>query len=759
MKSKMIAWVTGVITVIVILIIVIVTMEPKGEGIPRAQAYKAMALALTSKEDCLRLEKERQASHFSGREKNNWFVKYMDYLYDEGYLDESLTTPSLTSAQEDLTYGEAAFLAARISAKLKSEVGSTKYNREDPFPEQEWWRLYSLILEKTDEEGAVKEVDAVLYGTPSNLPQAESWTAYTTQGNYGFQGLALDAYLDCEIRFLERDGEMIAMRELVSRDVVYENVWLSQADGKTIQVYLGTACREFPAAEHMGEEADLSQNLADLTMENGRLKKVTIKRERISGKVLAVTDHAIEIDGYGEIPISKNFHVYKIYGDFRILEAKDILVGYDLQEFVAAEGELCAALLEREFDAKTIRVLLMDTGFTSIFHSCADITLLADACLEYENGKGSTEEEFLAAGTVLHITPEDKRLSNGRLVITPEGADGIAIDSIERSQGRPVYGGSLEIKACAEGLVLVNDLYLEDYLTKVVPSEMPASYEMEALKAQAVCARTYGYRQIQGNSYSQYGAHVDDSTNFQVYNNTNTDEKTARAVKETYGKMLFYGDSPIEAFYYSTSCGYSSDGSVWGSEGAKLPYLKAKEIKAGGRDLGYEASESFDSYIRGSDAAAYDSGFAMFRWETDIRADELSGRISGAGSITDMRVVSRGAGGIADDIEITGTEGTVHIKGQSAIRSSLGSRDLKIRKKDGSVMEGSATLPSAFLSVEKRETKDGAICFHLYGGGFGHGVGMSQNGAQGMAKDGKDYQSILKFFYEGTELREVSETE
>lgn len=74
-------------------------------------------------------------------------------------------------------------------------------------------------------------------------------------------------------------------------------------------------------------------------------------------------------------------------------------------------------------------------------------------------------------------------------------------------------------------------------------------------------------------------------------------------------------------------------------------------------------------------------------------------------------------------------------------------------------MEGSATLPSAFLSVEKRETKDGAICFHLYGGGFGHGVGMSQNGAQGMAKDGKDYQSILKFFYEGTELREVSETE
>ena len=62
---------------------------------------------------------------------------------------------------------------------------------------------------------------------------------------------------------------------------------------------------------------------------------------------------------------------------------------------------------------------------------------------------------------------------------------------------------------------MINELYLEDYLKKVVPSEMPASYEKEALKTQAVCARTYAYRQIQGNTYGAYGAHVDDSTSFQ----------------------------------------------------------------------------------------------------------------------------------------------------------------------------------------------------------------------------------------------------
>ena len=95
---------------------------------------------------------------------------------------------------------------------------------------------------------------------------------------------------------------------------------------------------------------------------------------------------------------------------------------------------------------------------------------------------------------------------------------------------------------------MVNDLFLEDYLTKVVPSEMPPSYEKEALKAQAVCARTYAYRQIQGNTYSQYGAHVDDSTNFQVYNNTSANDKSTQTVKETYGKMLFYEDKPLRPF-------------------------------------------------------------------------------------------------------------------------------------------------------------------------------------------------------------------
>lgn len=755
MRNRLIAWMAGVISIVITLMVIIVTMEPPGEGIVRAQAFKAMALAVTGREECEKREKERELSYFSAKEKDNWFVKYMDYLYDEGYLDQEMTPASLLSAQGYLTYGEAAVMAGKVSGRLKTQVGANQRNQDRIFPQENWWDLYEGILKETDPDGAVRTVDAVLYGTPSNLSQAESWTAYTTEGNYGFQGLALDAYLDSEITFYARDQEMIAMRNLVSRNVVYQNVWLAENDGRYFKAYLGTAYREFAVSGNLAGDSDIAGNLADLHMENGKLNKITMKKERISGKVLSVTDSAIEIEGYGEIPLSENFHVYKIYGDFKVLGAADILVGYNLQEFVAADGRLCAALLEREFDAKTIRVLIMDTGFKNVFHSTADLFLNSAAELEYEDSGQKAVKESLEPGTQLNIAPDSPYLEHGRMIIRPESADGITINSINRAQGAPVYSGTLEIKAQGGQLLIVNDLFLEDYLFKVVPSEMPPSYEKEALKAQAVCARTYAYRQIQGNSYSQYGAHVDDSTNFQVYNNTNEHDKCTQAVKETYGKMIFYKDQPAEAFYFSTSCGHTTDAGVWGTDAGKYPYLEAVEVKHGRGVLGQGDNDSFDTYIKGDDPSAYDSSFAMFRWETDISADMVSAQVNGAGKVESMSVSSRGPGGIARELKVEGADGTVYVKGQSAIRSALGSKDLVIKKKDGKTMEGSQTLPSAFISVEKRTGANGAVSFHIYGGGFGHGVGMSQNGAQGMAKAGKTYEEILDFFYHGTELKEL----
>ena len=168
-------------------------------------------------------------------------------------------------------------------------------------------------------------------------------------------------------------------------------------------MYLGTLSREFTVNGKMGKAEDLENNLVDLVLSRGRLVKIVLKKDRINGKVLSVTQDAIEIEGYGRLELAPNFNVYKLYGDFKTLSLKDILVGYNLQEFVAADGKLCAALVERQFDAKTIRVLLMNTGFKSLFHPSVELTVHGSAVLEYDVGEGKTESEELADGALLQI--------------------------------------------------------------------------------------------------------------------------------------------------------------------------------------------------------------------------------------------------------------------------------------------------------------------------------------------------------------------
>lgn len=752
-KKSFIIRIMGVLALVLVLMAVIVILEPDRQttGITRARAAKAVALMLDSREAVLECRKEAGGSHFSQKEQNNWYVPYMDYLYDKGILLEELTEPTAAAAQKEITYEEISRLTGAIQKPLESSVGMVRKNRSHSYPEEDFWLLYDKLAEVSGSEGeeGVQTLDILLYGTPSNIHPSESWTAYTSQGNFRFEGLALDAYIDRRIRVMVRGSEMIGVRELLSEDITYENVWLDDSGTDTFRVHLGTVARTF-SGEGIENLEQFQNNLVDLELKSGKLVKVSIKKDTITGTVLAVKEDAIEIEGYGEIPLDWNFKVHKIYGEYEEQDLSDILVGYDIQEFVTSGGKLCAALTTRAFDAKKIRVLLLDTGFQSPFHPSVTLTVDTDSQLFY--GK---KEETLKAGESLTLKPDSRYLKEGRLTIVPGTDKGCtSITSISRAQGVPSYQGSIEIKKEAEGLTIVNDLYLEDYLKKVVPSEMPGSYESEALKVQAVCARTYAYRHILGNSYSRYGAHVDDSTNFQVYNNTEESARASEAVNATYGQMMFYGDEAVEAFYFSTSCGHTTDGSAWGGTGETTPYLKARELRDRKECLDLSSNAAFSEFIKNKNYPAYDQSFPMYRWEAEISADALLEKLGDLGEITNMEVKKRGAGGIAEQIVIEGTSGSRELKGQTQIRNVLGSSSLEIKRKDGKTQSGFAILPSAYISIEKRTGTDGKISFYLYGGGYGHGVGMSQNGAQGMAKEGKDYKTILNFFYEGAEIRE-----
>ena len=125
---------------------------------------------------------------------------------------------------------------------------------------------------------------------------------------------------------------------------------------------------------------------------------------------------------------------------------------------------------------------------------------------------------------------------------------------------------------------------------------MPSSYPKEALMAQAVCARTYAYGKMLHAGLPQFGAHVDDSAGFQVYNNIDEQVTTTEAVKATHNTVAFFEGSPIGAYYYSTSSGTGTDTRIWHGGSEPPDYLTAQMITAQDENLREDSNnEKVDS--------------------------------------------------------------------------------------------------------------------------------------------------------------------
>lgn len=748
-KWNMIRWILGIPVIVLTLILVILIFEPEKSGITRAAAAKSVALALLSPEELNAWEKTYGASRFAADEVGEWYVPYLDYLYENDYLDEAETPADREHAEGFLTYREAARIAEQLSGNLKRLVLANRRNGEKAYPAEDWWLLYDSLLKEADREGAVHTETVCIYGTPENIQGCPAWTAYTSLGTLTFYGLSLDSYVDHELSVLLRDGELIHVQKDKGQNTLYRNVWILDGDSQGLMVYIGDIQRRIPFRKKYKKTVELIGNLADLTMDHGKITKVSVKKERISGKVLSVQAGSIELEGYGTVPLDTEYKVLKTYGDVKRQQLSDILVGSENQEFIVAKGKICAAIKEREDAADRIRVLIMGNGFESRYHEKIEIT--CPGSIKKIQGDSET---MLDPASVISVTSGDGTCSE-RLILEPQDGSELTVNSLVRAQGTPSYGGRLEILDTENGLVLVNEIDMEEYLKKVIPSEMPSSYEKEALKAQAVCARTYAFMQSRSNSYSEYGAQIDDSTQFQVYNNVDPDEKTAQAVQETYGKMLYYNENPITAYYFSTSCGTTTNATIWDSDPEDTPYLRCLSLQTARSRLSFASEEAFASFIKKKNFPAYDASYPLYRWNFKTNGTIIASHVGGVGKITGVSVTERGPGGVAMKLLVKGSEGETTISGQNAIRSALGDASLTLTLMDGKTSDGWSLLPSGFLAIEETGTDEqGVVQFRVYGGGYGHGVGMSQNGAQGMAKAGMGYEEILKYFYDGVTIEE-----
>ncbi len=382
-----------------------------------------------------------------------------------------------------------------------------------------------------------------------------------------------------------------------------------------------------------------------------------------------------------------------------------------------------------------IRVVIKTNGFIQIAHSKVEASAQNGLNIKYTD-KDENISVDCDPQTILALTPDDPRFQSGTILIEPKDPnDRITINSLTRGYGTPSYRGKLELFATAEGIVIVNEVPLEEYLYAVVPSEMPASYEPEALKCQAVCARSYAHCQMLDFGYPEYSAHVDDSVSYQVYGNSQEQESTIRAVQETEGQRLWHQDQVVKTYYYSTSCGHSTSIEAWGSS-----LTDANQFLRG-------------VSICNEEGKAYEEALPWYRWKAVVPEQTMSNLIElntgkEIGKLQNISITKKGVGGVILQIVATGTKGKVTVETENKIRSALGGSGYEIKKQDGTIVKSTKLLPSAFFTIAKSGES-----YIIEGGGYGHGIGMSQNGANEMAKAGKTYDEILQFFYPGTEVK------
>ncbi|MCM1045531.1 MAG: SpoIID/LytB domain-containing protein [Candidatus Gastranaerophilales bacterium] len=606
-------------------------------------------------------------------------------------------------------------------------------------------------------------------------------------------------------------------------EMIY-NVWVMEADDNHLLFYWDGVEQGYRYAPGYVPEGSVREQVADIEITDGFITSVIPKTQKVNGKILSADESGVEVEGVGRIPLAADYKGYRVYNTLEMCTLSDLPFGYDFTDLVLDNGEICALLIAREEAMEYIRVLLKASNFEGSFHE--ELVLTSDTSFTIQYGAyDAPDTEQHPAGELVTIDRDSPYFAGGRVMILPDALTGrITLDNVSRNQGKPSYRGHLELELTENGIVVVNELPLEEYLYCVVPSEMPSGYPAEALKAQAVCARTYAYGHMQRAGFPQYGAHVDDSTSYQVYNNILEQESTTSAVKASYGQLLFTAEGSLaETYYYSTSCGVGTDANVWKTGAASaLTYLKAKEItpqgvaagvqsdpseeSAGEESAGEESAEeesaeeesageqsigewlqdeeAFEAFIQSVNADAYEAGEGWYRWTYQVKdidvehmsevlakryqansklvltwkdGEYVSEDVREFTKVTGITVEKRGVGGICDELILETDSGTYKVISEHNIRYILNDGVSSIVRQDGSKVASPTLLPSGFFMISVVTERGNVVGYALTGGGFGHGVGMSQNGAKDMAKAGLTADEILSFFFDGCEVRTIQE--
>lgn len=298
------------------------------------------------------------------------------------------------------------------------------------------------------------------------------------------------------------------------------------------------------------------------------------------------------------------------------------------------------------------------------------------------------------------------------------------------------YRGEIEVLPRRSGFTLVNIVNVEEYLYSVVPSEIPASWPTAALEAQAIAARAYTL--ANRGRFAARGFDLSGSVASAFYRGVRGEAaRTTAAVIATRGEIVSVAGRPLSAFYSANHAGYTeTTSSVWGFESPHAAVadklITPRDSFIGPSQLASWITSRIETY---SGAPRFVSPSA-YRWVTWVPRTEIEGRAgsSEVGTITRIVTIGRGISGRVEAVRVTGTEGETVVRGD-AIRSRMGG------------------IRSNLFTVEPVLGPDGTPEFFIFtGAGWGHGVGMCQTGAAGMAAAGYEAHAVLAHYYPAADI-------
>jgi SpoIID/LytB domain protein len=445
----------------------------------------------------------------------------------------------------------------------------------------------------------------------------------------------------------------------------------------------------------------------------------------------------------------------------------------------------------------TIRVGLSysytSTGAYSEFftrhHPFADISHTAGTVELIDVSSGKHVIDLDVPGTTVHFTRDasgyhvsiggvELGTYAGPLLFKPDDpTNQFKIEHIRRSPtfgpspAVPLYRGTIEISNGSgtpdNTLNVVNIVEIEDYVPGVVANESIASFHVEALKAQAVAARGYAIANI-GRFRASFPYDIVDSSTSQVYRGVISEHPRAvQASQETAGLVASYNGQIISAMYSSSVGGYTENNEwVFPSPSTQLPGTNPLPYLRGIYD-GDGTAPDFSTepgvaafWARTSAPDTYDdcgrSGNSFSRWRFTLTQAQLRAKVPASipGSITDVQITQRmAASGRAAVVRISLSSGqTYEIRGWDPLRTFFRPAVSTPRLCGTSSIAANFTLNNPSVIIVNRNPDTSLNNVTVWGGGWGHNVGMSQYGAHGRARAGQNFLQILKAYYTGVDI-------